>query len=271
VGGVYVYRRTPEGPEVFELDSYVPSPVGHTGDLFGFDIAMDDRVLAVSATAEEPSNKVGTGAVHVFERADTGWVRAGVLIPQIPSSHEGFGSSLAMSEGTLAIGSPGGEHCPDVNTFGKRGAVHLASKRSGVWAIDTCLNPLSGEYSSLFGWDVALSSDRLAVGAPYDQSLLVEDPTDNSLPYSGAVYTYERGEDGLLGPPRYLKQHVPTEWAIFGTDVALDGRTLAVGVPGDAIRIPPPTGWPYPPQGLQDKSPPPLIPGSVHLYDEAKE
>jgi hypothetical protein len=269
VGGVYLYRRTPEGPEGFELDSYVRSPDGHTGDLFGFDIAMDDQVLAVSATAEEPSNNLrGTGAVHVFERADADWVRASVLIPQVPSSHEGFGSSLALLEGTLAIGSPGGEHCPDANTFGKTGAVHLASKRRGEWAIDACLNPLSGEYSSLFGWDVALSNDRLAVGAPYDKSSLAEDPTDDSLQLAGAVYTYERGRDGLFGPPRYLKPHDPTEWAVFGADVALDDRMLAVGVPGDAIRIPPSGGWPYPSAGLEDEVTPPLIPGSVHLYDD---
>jgi hypothetical protein len=270
VGGVYVYRRTQKG---FELDSHVPSPVGHVGDLFGFRVAVDDHVLAVSAVAEEARDEEqATGAVHVFERGATGWDHVGSLSPQIPSLGAFFGFSLAMAEGTIAIGSPSGEHCPGVSRFGKMGAAHLASKRSGGWAIDSCVNPLSGEPVVLFGLDVAVSNERLAVGAPWDSSAFVEDPTDDALKYAGAVYTYERDPDGL-GPPRYLKAHVPTAWALFGSDVALHGRTLAVGVPGDAMRIPPPgREWPYPtdPPLEGEENPPPIL-GSVHLYDEAKE
>ena len=93
---------------------------------------------------------------------------------------------------------------------------------------------------------MALSGDDVAVGAPGESSAspgVDGDPFDDSLSLSGAVYLFRRS--GAVWSPRaYIKQFYPGEWDALGEGVALDGRTLVMGAPGEDGRGPDTRGDP---------------------------
>jgi hypothetical protein len=90
--------------------------------------------------------------------------------------------------------------------------------------------------NDLFGFSVALDGDTLAVGAWNEDSAATGingDQSNNDAEASGAVYVFTR-----LGTTwqqqAYLKASNTDPGDGFGSSVALDGETLAVGAPGES-------------------------------------
>ncbi|MBX3335068.1 MAG: cadherin-like beta sandwich domain-containing protein [Nitrospira sp.] len=82
-----------------------------------------------------------------------------------------------------------------------------------------------------FGWSVALDGDTLAVGAITEESNATGingNQADNSAGNSGAVYVFTRS-GGTWTQQAYVKASNTGSGDLFGTSVALDGDTLAVG------------------------------------------
>ncbi|HEY1015380.1 MAG TPA: integrin [Herpetosiphonaceae bacterium] len=83
---------------------------------------------------------------------------------------------------------------------------------------------------------VALDGDTLVVGAPGEKSasgMINGDQADNSLRGAGAAYVFVRA-NGVWAQQAYLKPADPREDAYFGSSVAIDGDTIAVGAYGEA-------------------------------------
>lgn len=78
---------------------------------------------------------------------------------------------------------------------------------------------------------MAISGNTLAVGAQGEESNATginQDETNNSNPYSGAVYIFTRSE-GIWSQQAYLKSSNSELNDFFGSSLALDGNTLVVG------------------------------------------
>ena len=129
-----------------------------------------------------------------------------------------FGFSVAIAGDTVAIGDPydsqNGEAAGSVTVFQADG--------SGNWVETTRITPLDAQAGSNFGRNLALSGDRLAVGAPGNLRF---------SPQSGSAYIFERN----IGGPNQWGQAAKlnaSDGAIndnFGWAVAVDGDTVAVG------------------------------------------
>ncbi|HET8935680.1 MAG TPA: hypothetical protein VFN67_19665 [Polyangiales bacterium] len=81
-----------------------------------------------------------------------------------------------------------------------------------------------------FGFEMALSGDTLVVAAPWEDGGGAKvDPIDNNLSSnSGAAYVFVRkGNDWIQ--QAYLKPDMPVVNGYFGTGVAVDGDTIAIG------------------------------------------
>jgi hypothetical protein len=95
------------------------------------------------------------------------------------------------------------------------------SAEQELWRSDTT-EPEVQDYS-LFGIEIAIEGNVMAVGAPAHA-------TDD--PHPGAVYFFERQEDGLW--QEVLKLTAPdasdSDW--FGFNIAIDGRWVAITVSG---------------------------------------
>ena len=81
-----------------------------------------------------------------------------------------------------------------------------------------------------FGYALSLSGDTLAVGAYNESSNGIQG--DDSLNNSGAVYVFERKQNGWV-QTAYLKASNPGTEDSFGHALSLSGDTLAVGAYGE--------------------------------------
>jgi hypothetical protein len=87
--------------------------------------------------------------------------------------------------------------------------------------------------NDLFGANVAISGDTLAVGAYQEDSNATGvngNQADNSASNSGAVYIFTRSA-GVWSQQAYLKASNTGAGDNFGWSVAIEGDTLAVGAP----------------------------------------
>src|SRR5215208_4266900 len=92
------------------------------------------------------------------------------------------------------------------------------------------------ERSDLFGSQVALSGDTLAVGAGHESSCasgINGDQGNNGCEFAGAVYVFVRNDEGRWTQQAYLKASNPGQGHWFGVALALSGDTLAVGAPNE--------------------------------------
>ena len=97
---------------------------------------------------------------------------------------------------------------------------------NGAWTLQETLSGAHGccNDSSQFGYAVAISGDRIVVGAPGEPFRSGRD--------AGMVYVYRRSATGWVYESE-LEDTQPDPGARFGAAVAIDGNQIAVGAPGD--------------------------------------
>jgi hypothetical protein len=156
-----------------------------------------------------------------------------------------FGTALALSGDTLAVGATGEDS--------DSGAVYVFRRSGTSWQQEALLQASNAESYDHFGASVALSGDTLAVGAPQEDSAALGiggDQGNHGIWENGAVYVFRR-EGTAWQQEAYVKSSRLAYRQFFGDLVALSGDTLAVGA----------TSPPVPPDTYQ----PPRIP-AVHVF-----
>ena len=132
-----------------------------------------------------------------------------------------FGQSIALNANILAIGSDdttveGCENC---------GTVHLFKRSDEKWVQTQTLYHPDPMSDSFFGWSVAVDplGRRIVVGA---------DDHDGVAPCAGAVYIYDKQDEGKYGLVQILyPEDVCKRFAYFGFSVDVYGDELIVGAP----------------------------------------
>ena len=138
------------------------------------------------------------------------------------------GKVLAISGDTLAVAADLEGHDPDDVSF--RGVVYIYEwdESEARWQETAKLYPgdrsLDGSNSpgEGFGASLALVEDTLFVGAPGDDARGFN---------AGAVYAFEKNEEGSWSQVAKLKPITSSPFGEFGASVAYDGTTLVVGAP----------------------------------------
>lgn len=146
------------------------------------------------------------------------------LKPGEPKINLGFGKKIAMSGNQAVVGADNAE------SFRGRAYVLEVNPEDGEWRHILTLtadprNDGGNTDFDAFGTSVAISGNTIAVGCPGDDSN--GDPADTSLSGSGAVYIFVH-EGGSWQQQAYLKAAQPVFNSGFGSQVAMDGDTLAV-------------------------------------------
>ena len=250
-GAVYVFVRNGSS---WTQQAYLKAINTGAGDGFGSSVAISGDTLVVGAPSED-SNARGVngdffndssqdaGAVYVFVRTGGVWSFQAYLKASntdVFDSFDHFGSSVAISDNTIAVGA---QYESGGGVSGASGAVYVFTRIGSDWSQQMYLKASnaggsSGRFdmSDSFGASIALWGDALAVGAPGEDSQAIGingNQTDNSALDSGAVYVFAR-TGTIWSQQAYVKASNTDAEDAFGASVALSGDTLAVGAVGEA-------------------------------------
>jgi len=250
-GAVYVFMRT-NGTWVQQ--AYLKASNTEAGDRFGTTLALSGDTLVVGAWEEDSAatgingiqssnGAVNSGAVHVFTRSGGVWGQQAYLKASNTGAGDHFGSAVALSGDTLAIGamfedsaSTGVNGDQSDNNATDSGAAYVFTRTNGSWTQQAYLKASTPGASDIFGCALTLSGDTLVVGARQEDSVATGingDQTDNNASDSGAAYVFTR-VNGSWAQQAYLKASNAGANDLFGDPVFLNGDTLVVGATGEA-------------------------------------
>jgi len=232
-GAVYVFTRSAGS---WTQQAYIKASNTEAADRFGTSVALDGDTLAVGAVFEASDS----GAVYVFTRSAGNWTQQAYVKASNTNtdSEDSFGISVALDGDTLAVGASdessnatgiGGDETD--NSADGAGAVYVFTRSAGTWTQQAYIKASNTDVFDFFGFSVALNGDTLAVGASDESSNATSiggDESNNDAGDSGAVYVFTRS-GSTWTQQAYIKASNTDAFDEFGSSVALDGDTLAVG------------------------------------------
>jgi hypothetical protein len=157
---------------------------GSEFDELGSSVALSGNTIAVGAPQATVGANFDQGAVYVFSEGGSGWADAtqtAKLTASDGSADDRFGSSVAISGGTIVVGAPDATVGGNAN----QGAGYVFVKPASGWANATQTGKLTasdGAAGDGFGSSVAISGNTVVAGAP--------GATVNSNFLQGAAYVF---------------------------------------------------------------------------------
>jgi FG-GAP repeat protein len=138
-----------------------------------------------------------------------------------------FDVPMAISGDTLVIGATGADAAA-----ANKGSVRVFVRKGGVWTEQQMLVPNDGAAGDGFGGAVAIQGNTIVVGASGVDVREVVGGRPVTRADAGAVYVFVQRGGAWLQEQKLLASDRSTN-ALFGTSVALQGDTVAVGAMGD--------------------------------------
>lgn len=226
-GFVRIATLAPGRDGVIEVADATTLLAPDEGDHFGASLAFGARRgrhrIAIGA-----DRTMGIGSVHVYESmhglGGTGprrWNPIHSIRADDAGAGADFGCSIAFSPDGEAIAAAARRE--DVDGASDAGTVRIFTEPGSVSVAPVVLHSPSPSASGWFGASVAWSGQWIAIGAPGEPG--------PSAASAGAVHLYRvRPGIGFVHAAT-LRSPDPAAHAWFGTVVAIDGTTLAVGEP----------------------------------------
>ncbi|MCC5795115.1 MAG: cadherin-like beta sandwich domain-containing protein [Chromatiales bacterium] len=231
-GAVWVY--TFDGSAWGEPQQLKASDAGESHD-FGWSVALSGDTLVVGAPNVDGPAGVSIGAAYVFQPGPDGWEEVAKLQASNAAPGYLFGTSVAVSVGRIAVGSP--QEDSDGTGVNQpvgggqailSGAVYLFSDDAGSWTEEAYIKASNTSAGARFGDQVALDGDTLVVGAYGESRDAAGNLSPGSFGNSGAAYIFSRASGDWL-EEAYLKAPVVQQGTWFGSAVAVSGDTIAIG------------------------------------------
>jgi hypothetical protein len=201
----YAFRR--QGAVFVEEQNLFPSGLSlNTG--YGSIVEASEGHAFVYGGFDDTPGLPNQAALFLFHRTPAGWVEDDRIELDGAAEFDGYGQSIAVSGNLLAWGNA----LADIGAGANQGRVTLFELVDGAWSRQSTLLASDGIPGDWFGWSVAFSGERLAVGAPGND---------------GAVYVLHRDgetwvEEPVVSPPL-------TPDAALGLSIELAGSFLVGG------------------------------------------
>ncbi len=256
-GAAFIYKRT---GSTWVQQAYLKAVNAGANDGFGTAVAVDGDTIAVGvpledsnqatidngATASSDDTNTDSGAVYVYVRSGNTWAQQAYIKAVNGELDDRFGASVALAGDTLVVGAPkessnqttvtNGTTASANNTRASSGAVYVYKRSGSTWTQEAYVKAQRPGTGDEFGRSVAIHLDTVVVGAPYEDSnvtAVINGPNaspDNSNLSAGAAYVFFR-TGGAWAEEAYLKASNNDAGDEFGTSVAIDTDTIAVGAP----------------------------------------
>ena len=260
-GAAYVFKQDGNN---WAQDAYLKASNGDAGDWFGVGVSTGEGLIAVGAYGEDSSSKLidnnngspssvnnslsNSGAVYLFKKnVSDDWFQDAYLKAPNSDVDDWFGTSVALSVDMVAVGAPNEDSNPITintglasidNSLTDSGAVYLFKNSSDIWSLDAFLKASNRSSSQGFGHDVAMSSDRVLIGAPGESSSAIgvvntnnSASGDTTAVSSGAAYVFLRDGSGNWFQDAYVKAFNTDSGDGFGSAVAISDDLIVVGAP----------------------------------------
>jgi len=159
-----------------------------------------------------------TGAAYVFERGASGWSQVAAWAPSDPVEFDHFGYSVAIDGHFAVVGAL----CDD-DKGTNSGSAYVYELQAQGWAQVAKLTAPDVHDGYWFGCDVAISGDRILVGA---------DEGDHNG--RGAAYVFERSGSQWIETAQLMAAASSTD-ARFGHSVSLFGDYALIGAYNDDL------------------------------------
>ncbi len=186
--------------------------------VFGTSVAISGETLVIGSPGEKVSPSSAPGVAHVFGRSGTNWTLQQRLAASDGISGDDFGHSVAISGGTVVVGSP----YDDTGTISNHGSAYVFVNAGAGWTQQQKLTVSDGAAGDQFGYSVGISGATIVVGARLDN---VGTSVDQGSAYvfvrSGAAWAQQQQLTDISG----------AAGDEFGYSVASSGETIVVGSP----------------------------------------
>ena len=217
-GSVYVYdvlSGTPTVPVVT-----LNNPAAAANDNFGWSVAIDGSRVVAGAYFDS-AGATAAGSAYVYDvLSGTPTVPTATLNNPSPVAGDNFGWSVAISGTRVVVGA-----FLDSAGAPAAGSAYVYDVGSGTPTVpETILNNPSPGPSDLFGNSVAISGQRVVVGASLD---------DGGSADAGSAYVYNLGSGTPTVPVATLNNPGPALRSYFGNSVAISGTRMVVGAQGE--------------------------------------
>jgi FG-GAP repeat len=162
-GAAYLFERKDNR---WAEDAKLTASDTMAGDNFGIAVSIDgDRAVVGAPFGDEKADD--SGAAYIFERNPAGdglWGQAAKLTAPDAAARHNFGSSVSISGGRVAVGTPHDDHAGS-----NAGSVYVFERSApDRWSYVTKLSAIAAAAGDSFGASVSMSGGRVASGAPFD-------------------------------------------------------------------------------------------------------
>ncbi|MBL4697719.1 MAG: FG-GAP repeat protein [Phycisphaerales bacterium] len=195
----------PASGQTLNEDLKIYSSDGDILDLFGYSIAIDDRVVAVGSPFDDDI-PADSGSVYLYD-AFTGML-IDKLFPNDAASADRFGWSISMDNGIIAVGAP------RILT-NDPGSAYLFDASTGVQVAKLTAN--DAQAGDQFGFSISIANGIVAVGARFD---------DDAGADSGSAYLFDAFTGVQIAKLIASDAESGDE---FGYSNAIDNGVVAVG------------------------------------------
>lgn len=171
-GSAYIYKRA--GANWIE-QAILKADDGAEGDWFGVSVAIEDDFAAIGARYDDNENGTDAGAVYLFKRSGTSWGQHQKLIAGDGAEGDLFHKPAFYGD-QLMVGV-----YEDDDNGANSGSVYVFRNNGTSWVQQEKLIASDGEAGEMFGSHIAVSDNRMVVGAYRDN--------DNGS-NSGSIYVF---------------------------------------------------------------------------------
>lgn len=212
IGAVFVYKYKNDKYELFQE---ILPPESQEGQAFGSDIAIKDSLLLLASVADNSTSGIYSGSLYIYEREDSIWKFSDKIIPDSNSDFLGFGTSLAINDEYVFVGTSG------IYGYNKPGKIYIY-KYEGA-KLELCQIIESGEnyFNDKFGVSSAVQNDTLLVGALFDTT---------RTEITGSVYMFVE-EEGVWKKKMKIVPSDPENANYFGSRLMFYRNEIFITAP----------------------------------------
>jgi hypothetical protein len=220
-GAAYLFVKPASGWTDMTQTAKLTASDAQINDQVGADVGVSGNNVVVDTWSE---NTPQLDAAYVFTKPSGGWAdmtETAKLTDATVSQSDRFGASVAISDGTVAVGA----FQRTVGSNQAQGAVYVFPIPPGGWATTSKptvrLTASDGQTDDELGYSVAISGNTVVAG-----TLIQGSP--------GAAYVFTEAAGGwasMTETSKLTASDGAAGWE-FGMAVAISGNTVVAGAPG---------------------------------------